>query len=326
MKPHGNAVLETLAIVVSIFGLVGLGYGAARTRLLGPTVGEGLTEFVFKVAIPFLLFGTLAAADLHGISPWRIWAAYFVPFAAIWTLSHLMIRRVFGRDARAGVVAGGSAAFSNAVLIGLPLMQAAFGEPGTVYLIIIVAVHLPVMMLVSVVLNEWALGADRVATGEVVRSDVLLRLGKTLITHPILLAILAGLLWRMTGLKIPTVIGLVVEQLGKPAGPLALFASGMALRNFGMARQIRPAFAIAALKLLLMPALVYAACRLVGLPPTGAAAVTLVAACPTGVNAFLIADRLGTGQALASNALLISTAGAVVTVTLWLTFVQATLQ
>jgi predicted permease len=318
-------LLATLAIVVSIFGLVGLGYGAARTRLLGPAVGEGLTEFVFKVAIPFLLFGTLATADLHGLSPWRVWAAYFVPFAAIWALSHAMVRRVFGRDARAGVVAGGSAAYSNAVLIGLPMMQAAFGEPGTVYLIVIVAVHLPIMMLVSVVLNEWALGVDEAGTQKAVLGEVLRRLGKTLITHPILLAILAGLVWRASGLELPTIIALVVEQLGRPAGPLALFASGMALRNFGVGRQIRPAFAIAGLKLLLMPVLVYAGCRIVGLPPVGVAAVTLVAACPTGVNAFLIAGRLGTGQALASNALLISTAGAVATVTLWLAFLQGTL-
>ena len=74
-----------------------------------------------------------------------------------------------------------------------------------------------------------------------------------------------------------------------------------------------------------MPVLVYAACRVVGLPPVGIAAVTLVAACPTGVNAFLIADRLGTGQALASNSLVISTAGAVVTVTLWLALLQGSL-
>jgi predicted permease len=321
LRVAGVRVLETLAIVISIFGPVGLGYGAARTRLLGPKVGEGLTEFVFKVAIPILLFGTLATADLHGLSPWRVWAAYFVPFTIIWALSHLMIRRIFGRDARAGVVAGGSAAFSNAVLIGLPLMQAAYGEAGTVYLIVIVAVHLPIMMLVSVFLNEWALAADEAATREG-RGEVLRRLAKTLITHPILLAILAGLMWRVSGLEIPTTITLVVEQLGKPAGPLALFASGMALQNFGIARQIRPAFAIAALKLLVMPALVYAACRLAGLPPVGVAAVTLVAACPTGVNAFLVADRLGTGQALASNALLISTAAAVLTVTLWLALLQ----
>ena len=83
----------------------------------------------------------------------------------------------------------------------------------------------------------------------------------------------------------------------------------MALVNFGMARQIKPAIAISVLKLFLMPALVFVAARAIGLPPIGVAALTLTAACPAGVNTFLIASRLGTGQALASNTLLISTAG-----------------
>jgi predicted permease len=315
---------ETLATVVSIFGLVAVGYAAARTRLLGRSVGEGLTEFVFKVAIPFLLFDTLAAADLHGLSPWRIWAAYFVPFAIVFALAHLIVRRVFGRDARAGIVAGGSAAYANSVLIGLPLMQSAFGDAGTVYLIVIVVVHLPILMLVTVLLNEWAMRADRIEAGEA-RGVALRRLARTLATHPILLSILAGLVWRATGLKIPHTLALVIEQLGRPAGPLALFASGMALVSFGVARQVRPAFVVAALKLLVMPALVYVATRLVGLPPLGGAVVTLTAACPTGVNAFLIATRLGTGEALASNTLLISTAAGALTVTLWLALLQASL-
>ena len=78
-----------------------------------------------------------------------------------------MIRRVFGRDARAGVVAGGSAAYSNSVLIGLPLLQASLGDAGTVYLVVIVAIHTPVLMLLSVFLNEWALAVDG-AAGEAI--------------------------------------------------------------------------------------------------------------------------------------------------------------
>ena len=69
---------------------------------------------------------------------------------------------------RAGIVAGGSAAYSNGVLIGIPLMQAALGDDGTVFLIVIVAVHLPIMMLVSVLLNEWMLARDGAAAGATV--------------------------------------------------------------------------------------------------------------------------------------------------------------
>jgi len=158
---------ETLIIVISIFGLIGLGYATTRVGLLSAGVGDKLTEFVFTLAIPLLLFDTLAKADFRGVSPWRIWAAYFIPFAIVWIASHLMIVRLFRRDNRAGIVAGGSAAYSNGVLIGVPLMQAALGAEGTVFLIVIVAVHLPIMMLVSVFLNEWMMAtgaADKGAT------------------------------------------------------------------------------------------------------------------------------------------------------------------
>lgn len=313
----------TLSIVISIFGLVGCGYAAARIGLLSRTVGEGLTEFVFRVAIPLLIFDTLGSADMRGLSPWRIWIAYFIPFAIVWTLAHVAVRRLFGRDARAGVVAGGSAAYANSVLIGLPLMQAAFGDAGTVYLLVIASIHLPIMMLVSMVLNEWALQVDRVAVAAEPRLQVLRRLGVALATHPILIAIAAGVAWGLTGLQLAGPPAAIIDGLGRAAGPLALFASGMALVDYGMGRQIRPALLISACKLLLLPALVHVAARLAGLPPLGVAAATLTAACPTGVNAFLVATQLGTGQALASNALVFSTAGSVVTVALWLTLLQA---
>ncbi len=315
----------TFSIVVSIFGLIGLGYATARVGLLSVEVGEKLTDFVFTLAIPLLLFETLAKADLHGVSPWRAWAAYFVPFAIVWTGAHLMIRHVFGRDARAGIVAGASAAYSNAVLIGLPLMQTALGESGTVFLIIIVSVHLPATMLLSVFLNEWALAKEGKETDPTPRAKTLRRLAISLALHPILIGIFAGLLWRATGLPIPTVAAKVIDPLANSAGPLALFASGMALVNYGIARQVRPAIALSVLKLFLLPSLVFAAARGIGLSPVGVAALTLTASSPTGVNAFLIASRLGTGQALASNTLLISTAAGVATVTLWLAILQTTL-
>lgn len=315
---------ETLITVTSIFGLIGLGYAAARSGLLSNDVGERLADFVFVLAIPLLMFDTLASADLHGVSPWRIWAAYFLPFAIVWILSNRMVVNLFGRDDRAGIVAGGAGAYSNAMLIGIPLIQTAFGESGMVFLVVIVAIHLPVFMVVSVMMNEWALTADG-AADDASRGETWRRLGKSLATNPVLIGIAAGILWRVTGLSIPRVGAAVIEPLARSAGPLALFAVGMSLVNYGVARQIHTAFAISALKLVLLPALVLATAWAMGLSPLGVTVVTLVAACPTGVNAPLIAIRLGTGQALASNVLLISTAGGVVTVAIWLTVIRVLL-
>ena len=321
---HGAPLSEALVIVVSIFGLIGLGYLTARTGLLSSAVGERLSDFVFTIAFPCLLFETLATAKFQDVPPVRIWIAYFIPFAVVWIVSDLMARRVFGRDKRAGIVAGGSAAYSNAVLIGVPLMQAALGDAGTVFLIVIVTVHLPVMMLLSVFLNEWVLAND--SQGEVTsRGETLRRLGWSIATHPILIGIALGLIFRATGLSIPRVASAIIDPLAGSAGPLALVASGMTLVSCGIARQILPAIAISVLKLVLLPVLVLLFAHALGLPPIGIAALTLTAACPTGVNAYLMASHLGTGEALASNAVLISTAAGVGTVTLWLTLLQRAL-
>ncbi len=317
---------ETLIIVVSIFGLIGLGYLSAWTKLLSSDVGEKLAEFVFTLPIPLLIFDALATADLQGVTPWRIWAAYFVPFTIVWAASHLMVVHLFKRDTRAGIVAGGSAAYSNSVLIGIPLVLVTLGDAGMVFIIVVIAVHLPVLMVVSVVLNEWALSADEEANESTPRAEAWRRLGISLVTNPILIGTALGLLWRFTGLTIPKVAAAIIEPLALSAGPLALFASGMALVNYGIARQIRPATAIAVLKLVLLPTLVMTAAWAIGLPPVGIAAITLIAACPTGVNAPLIAMRLGTGQALSSNTLVISTAAGVLTTSIWLVVVRALLE
>jgi malonate transporter len=314
---------EILSIVLSIFGLIGIGYGAVRTRLLKRDSADALADFVFTIPIPVLIFRILSTADFQDLSPWALWATYFAAVAIVWSLAHLVIRRGFGREARAGVVAGVSAAFANTVLVGIPLVQIVLGDAGLAVALVVLSVHLPVMMAASVILNEWAVRADGLVRTPVNASAALRGFIAPLVRNPIIIGLAAGLAWRFTGLAISGAPGLIVESLARVAGPVALVASGMSLARYGVSGNVRPALAITVLKLALMPAAVLAIGTALGLPPVALGAVTLLAACPTGVNAFLIASRLGTGQALSSNAMTISTGAAVVTVALWLAAVRA---
>ncbi len=91
---------QILAIVLPVFGLIGIGYLAAWTRLLSHPAGSALSEFVFVVAIPLLIFSIVATADLSGLSAWRLWLAFFAAFVLCWTAGTILTRRLFGRDAR----------------------------------------------------------------------------------------------------------------------------------------------------------------------------------------------------------------------------------
>jgi hypothetical protein len=94
---------------------------------------------------------------------------------------------------------------------------------------------------------------------------------------------------------------------------------GMGLWRYGIRGNIRAGLLLSALKLLVQPALVLILIRTVApMPASWAKVAVLAAACPTGVNAYLVAARFKTGEALASNAITLSTALAVLTISLWI--------
>lgn len=311
-----SPVVETIAYV---FGLVALGYVSGWTGLLRPQVGEALTDFAIVIAVPALLFRTVVNADLAGAQPWALWIAYFSAIPFVWTTGHLIVTRIFGREAPVGVVGGVAASFSNLLLLGIPFVLGVYGQPGIEVLSLVLAVHLPTMMAASMVMFEWARRGEGVSSPLL---TVLKQFFHNLLTNPLIVGILAALVWRATGLGMPGLATRFIDSFAGIAGTVALFAMGLSLRKYGISGDVRPAILMAALKLLLLPALVLVTAWLAGLPPLVAQVAIVGASLPTGVNPYLIATRFGTGQRLASNTMTISTAASVLTVGLWLAVAQ----
>ncbi|KJS16011.1 MAG: transporter, partial [Hoeflea sp. BRH_c9] len=254
---------ETILVV---FTLIGIGYAAAGLRVLRTETGDGLSDFVFTIAVPLLLFRIIATASFDHGAPWILWAAYFTAVLVTWSSAHLIIRAGFGRDARSGVVAGVTAGFSNLVLLGIPLISGIHGEAGLAILSQIVSVHMPIMMAASIILFEWALKRD--GAGTETKSIVALVTGflRQLFSNPLILGILGGLLVRLSGIGIPEVADRVIASMAGVAGTLALFAMGMALQGYGIRGQIPQALVMVLLKLMLMPAVALGMALLLGLP------------------------------------------------------------
>jgi predicted permease len=302
--------------VVFIFGLVALGYLAGLTGYLSNNSGAAIAEFAVNVAMPLLLFRTMTEVDFHGAAPLTLWSVYFAAAAVTWTIGHFIVTRLFGRDSRAGVVGGVSSAFSNLVLLGIPFVSGVFGKPGVEVLSLLVSVHLPIMMMASVILFEMFGRSD--GDGEVDALRVLRSFLRKIFANPLIIGILAGLAWRFSGVPLSGICARLVDALGGAAGPVALFSIGLGLRRFGISGNLRPALLLSILKLGLMPGLVLVFAWFLGLPPLTAKVAVAAAAMPCGVNAYLIAAQFGTGQALASNQLTLSTICAVASTTLWI--------
>ncbi|MBB3612931.1 AEC family transporter [Rhizobium sp. BK602] len=307
---------EIFSDVLPVFLLILVGWVIVRTGVLTASVGEAMSEFVFKIAVPLLLFRTIAEADFRGTSPFRLWIAYFAGVAVTWTAGHLAATRLFGRDARIGVLAGVSSAFANTIFIGLPLVGRTVGPEGIMAMSILIAVHLPTMMIAGTLLMEQA---ERRENGGAGRSmgELLTQVGRNLIRNPLVIGLLCGLVVHLAGIPLPATLGTVVDNIANIAGPAALISLGMALRQYGVSGNLGIASVTAAFKLVLLPACVLAAGYLLGLNPQWRAALVLTAAVPTGVNAWLIANRFGVGHSLAASTITLTTALGAFSVSVW---------
>jgi predicted permease len=301
-------MLASLIVVFPVFGLIAIGYAARGAGVVREATGEGLSDFVFVLGVPCLLFRTLAKADIPAIQPWGYWIAYFTGLAAAWVLAMLASRRLFGRTGAAPVVAGFAAAQSNTIFVGIPMILKAYGDAGAVPLGMLLAVHLPVTMTAATILVEG-------------RAASLSLLARRLFSHPIIIGIILGSLVRPVVGFVPEVLWTLVDLIAAAAVPCALISLGISMRRYGLESGLGLPLVLSVLKLGLHPLIVYVlATRVFDMPAHWSGVAVLFAACPCGINAYLFAERYKQGVADASSAIALSTMLSLFTTAAWLTW------
>ncbi|TCT05076.1 AEC family transporter [Aquabacter spiritensis] len=310
-----TAILASIAIIIfPVFGIVALGFVAAKGGLISDKASDGLAEYVFGLAVPILIFKTLSESRLPEAQPWGYWIAYFAGAFIVFGLAMVMARKVFHRGHAEAVIHGFAAGQANTVFLGVPLILQAYGEEGAVPLFLLIAIHLPVMLVAATLLVEGNAGLSL---------RTLKRLGRTLALNPILIGIYAGALGRIFDIQTSGAIKQMLDLVAASASPCALISLGLALNRYGLAGEFKVSAFITAMKLLVHPALVFALVQVLPMPPVWAGVAVLFAAMPCGINAYLLAQRYGAGVKVASSAVSLSTAIGMLTIAFWLYVLDA---
>jgi malonate transporter and related proteins len=134
------------------------------------------------------------------------------------------------------------------------------------------------------------------------------------------LPIIAGLLFAQTGLVLPEVVDRPLQLLGAAFGPVALVLVGVTLAQSAIGQHFKGAVVISALKIVLHPLLMVAVGWLFGLRGLPLAVMVVAASLPIGANVFLFSQRYQVSQELVTASVAVSTALALVSlsVTMWL--------
>ena len=309
---NASVITSLLPVVL----LIAAGYLAGRRRWIGGASVKDLSNLIFLLLAPALLFRAMSTVHVEQLSL-RPVAAYFIAAGLIFAAT--LLWRGFNRTAAVLALAN---TYSNTVMIGIALVGLAYGPEGTVVLLTLISLHSLVLLTSATVVLELAVAhehATRSGAGGQDRKAMARTVGKALrnaIVHPVPLPILAGLLFAQTGWTMPEAIDTPIRLMGQAFSPVALVMVGITLALTPVGLHWRGALVQALVKNLVHPLLTAAlgwAFGLRGLPLT---VMVVAAALPIGANVFLFSQRYRTAEELVTASVVVSTVLALVTLSL----------
>ncbi len=280
-----------------------MGAGAVRLRLLELSAIKGMSDFVFFAAMPSLLFLSITTAP-----PLRlvdVAGSFLAGALAVFGLAVILGRRVLGLRLAGASVFGLNSVFGNTVMLGIPIVDAAYGREGVANLLAVVAFHSAFLLPLATILIEADTGRGNGALG-VIRAAI-----PGILKNPVIVTMVVALGWRFLGLPVPLGVQRFFSLLGGAGPPLALFCLGASLPKPQGWGDLREVVVSGVLKLALMPAVVGAIAYSVGVTGVAFKVVVLASAMPTGANAFMLARRFATMAEASASTVVVSTAVAV---------------
>jgi malonate transporter len=304
-----HPVLSSLLPVVL---LIFVGYISGRAKLVRGEAVRDLSNLVFLVLTQALLFRTMSSVHLERLDMRPVFQ-YFLVAGGLFVVMLIL----YGRDSRASVLALASI-FSNTLMIGVPLIGLAYGEPGQVLLFTLISLHALVLLTFATVVLELQMAHEQVAAGGEQR-HMLRTVGMAIrnaVLHPVPMPILVGLLYAQTGWGLHPVVDKPLLLLGNAFGPIALVLVGVTLSQAQMGGQLMGAIKISFVKTVVHPILMAVAGWYLGLRGLHLSVMVVAASLPIGANVFLFSQRYQKEEDVVTSAVAVSTAMALVSVTL----------
>jgi malonate transporter len=294
--------MQIIEVLFPVFAIVLLGYLIVRFRVLSVQDINSVSRLVFNVLIPVLLFNSLSKVELPAEFKWQFFLAYYLVVLFIYGLAVWVSKHFFTYTRAEQGVFGMGSTYSNLVLVGLPIINAGFGDEALLPLFMIVSIHSAVQFFIVTLMVEGSNDGSQSVLQ--IGADTIGRLAR----NPIIIGLVLGLSVNLLHLPVPQVVDETLSLIGRATLPGALIVLGGSLNAYKVSGHFVEALTMIGLKLIVMPVLVWVLAFVVFRIDTLWGAVAVMAAgMPVGVNAYMTAQKYRVAIATTSTAFLIST-------------------
>jgi predicted permease len=288
------------------FALIGLGWGAGRLRFFPEAATEWLTRFVFFFALSAMLFRFAANLSLAEIFDLQFALAYLTGCTVVYALA-MTVALARGVTLAEAAVEAQCAIIGNTGFLGVPMLVVLLGKAAAGPVLMVLCIDLIVFSsLITLIITATREGH--------LSPKIFGALGIGLLKNPMIVSMVAGLIWSAAALPLPAPAEEFLTMLGAAATPCALFAIGASLAT-KTAERMEVALWLSFAKLILHPAAVaIAALYVFKVEPYAAHVMIAAASLPVAGNVYMLARHYGVAPQRVSASILISTLASIVTV------------
>lgn len=304
-------------VILPVFLIIGFGYAVAWRGLFSESAVDGVMRFAQNFAVPVLLFSSISRLDLTSNFNIWMWIAFYVGAFSSYFVGWFVSRRFLHRSPEDAVAIGFVCLFSNSLLLGVPIMERAYGAAATAGNLAIISIHSPLLYTFGITVMEFT----RARGQSLSLGSVSLRALSGVLRTPLIIGIMSGLVMNgliTAGLVMPAGFWAAAEMMASAALPSALFGLGGVLYRYRPEGDGRAIALCCACSLVLHPTITYGLGHLFNLPVPSMRSAVITASMAPGVNAYLFAAMYHAAKRVAASTVLISTALSIFTIWFWI--------
>lgn len=303
-----------LSSIIPVFAIMLLGFSLRKTGFMNDENIAGLNKLTYWVGLPALLFYKISTATYSGGQAIKIYLLMLAVMLIIIFIAYLVGWRLKLSAASTGAFV--QAAFrGNLAFIGLPIIiysSALLPEAEQLKVATLAVLTLALMVPTF----NFAAVLVLLLRRQKLKFNQLKNAAFQIITNPLLLASIAGLLCSILKVNIPPAVSRTTNSLGQMSLPLALLAIGGSLISVGIKGNISSAIIATLLKIVAAPLTGFFLAKALGFSGIETKIALIYLSTPTAIASYVMASQLDADKSLAANTVIISTLLSVVSLSL----------
>lgn len=299
-----NATLEILGITGPIYLAMALGFFCTRQGLFAKADMQVLGRFAINLALPALLFNALSQRRVAEVLNVHYLLAYALASLLVMALGLFWARKLKGHSLSYSSMMAMGMSCPNSGFMGYPIVLLSLGPVAGVALALNMVVEnfllLPLLLAIA-----DAEGGSRGQWKNMLRQTL-----KNLVKNPMIIGIVSGFLFSLSGLQMPAPIGRSINLFAQSSAVLSLFVIGGSLVGLKASGLQGTVFPIALGKLVLHPLAMWGV--LVWLVPVGDPALrmaALLSAAMPMLGIYTVLNQRHGHASISAAALLVTTVG-----------------